>query len=123
MNPAESLKASRVVFLDELVATRQPMQQQMQQQPPLALPPTHGDTIRVLGTLVDYDVHRNRAMISWRQGAYRLKVDTTLLGAFVHERDALYQWIGEVDDASGDGEVEIGRVSSVSSVSTVTVYV
>lgn len=121
MNPAESLKASRVVFLDELVATRQPMQQQMQQhQPPLALPPTHGDTIRVLGTLVDYDVHRNRAMISWRQGAYRLEVDTTLLGAFVHERDALYQWIGEVDDASGDGEVEIGRVSTVS---TVTVYV
>ncbi|RUS22041.1 telomere-capping, CST complex subunit-domain-containing protein [Endogone sp. FLAS-F59071] len=53
-----------------------------------------GRSVRVNGTLLEYDAHANRAVIE-HEGA-RLLVDTSLLGVFPHRERSLFQWIGEI---------------------------
>jgi hypothetical protein len=86
MDTAAHVPAGRVVFLHEL-ERKQDVEQ--------ATRTNDTTSVRVLGTLQDYDVQANRALLT--SGRHRLSVDTSLLGAFAYEEQAMYQIIGELE--------------------------
>ncbi|KAK9703206.1 hypothetical protein K7432_010867 [Basidiobolus ranarum] len=76
-----SLKSGKIVFIKELVQS---------------LNDWEGESVRVTGLLVTYDVHTNLATI--QHNDYTLTIDTSLLGVFSHRINGLFQFVGELSN-------------------------
>ncbi|KAL6058395.1 hypothetical protein QOT17_014882 [Balamuthia mandrillaris] len=57
----------------------------------------HNHSVRVMGTVVEFDVGRNRATLEYN--GYTLPVDTSLLSQIPFHTGSLYQLIGELQNA------------------------
>ncbi|EGF78528.1 hypothetical protein BATDEDRAFT_90687 [Batrachochytrium dendrobatidis JAM81] len=62
-----------------------------------------GQTVRVLGRLKDYNVHKNIVQAEYKGQC--MSIDTTLLGIFDYKLGSLYQWIGELASFTGHGGI------------------